>query len=52
VSLVTMFLSLLKIKEKHVLFFFLSPGYSADALLPLQKASREGRLEIAIPVVF
>jgi len=31
VSLVTMVLSLLKIKEKHVLFSFLSPGYRADA---------------------
>lgn len=42
VSLVTMFLFLLEIKEKHVLFSFLSPDYSADALLPLQNASPEG----------
>jgi hypothetical protein len=45
VSLVTMFLSLLKIKERHVLFSFLSPGYSDDDLSPLQKASPNGEAE-------
>jgi hypothetical protein len=42
VSLVTMFLFLLEIKEKHVLFSFLSSGYGDDALLPLAKSLPRG----------
>jgi hypothetical protein len=42
VSLVTMFLSLLKMKEKHVLFSFLSPSYSADDYRRCRKPPRRG----------